>query len=270
MGGSSSKQKTVASPPANVKQQKKPSFQVIKDKFKSLDEVQDAMRSAGLESSNLIFGIDYTKSNLWTGKVTFGGRCLHTVDLSGQILNPYQQVISMCARTLEPFDDDHLFPCYGFGDATTTDKAVFPFFPEERPCNGVTEVLQRYTEITPSVMMLGPTNFAPVIEKAISIVRDTHQFHILVIICDGQVTAERATREAIIAASNYPLSIIVIGVGDGPWDAMLEFDDGLPQRKFDNFQFVPFNKIMNNQYSENLDVDFAVNALVLFFFFFIF
>ena len=55
-------------------------------------------------------------------------------------MNPYQQVISVCARTLEPFDDDHLIPCYGFGDITTKDAAVFPFYPNETPCNGVAYV----------------------------------------------------------------------------------------------------------------------------------
>jgi len=174
-------------------------------------------------------------------------------------MNPYQQVISIIGQTLSVFDDDNLIPAYGFGDSTTTDKAVFPFFPDARPCNGFQEVLTRYTEITPQIVLSGPTSFAPLIYETIRIVQTERSYHILLIIADGQVTNERVTAEAIVAASHYPISIIMVGVGDGPWEMMEKFDDELPQRKFDNFQFVPFYDLMKK--AENPEVAFSVAAL---------
>jgi len=180
-------------------------------------------------------------------------------EISHTKLNPYQQVIRIIAKTLEAFDDDKLIPVYGFGDLSTTNKSVFPFFPK-RPCNGLEEVESRYIEVTGNVTLAGPTNFGPIIREAVTIVRETKAYHILVIIADGQISNEDDTRDAIIQASNYPLSIITVGVGDGPWNLMRDFDDGLPTRKFDNFQFVDFHSVTSK--STNMEVDFALNALM--------
>ena len=86
---------------------------------------------------------------------------------------------------------------------------------------------------------------APVINEAVKIVRQSgNQFHILVIVGDGAVSPMmgciEASKAAIIAAAEVPLSIFV-DVGDGPWEACEEFDDDLPQRQFDNFQFLPYS-----------------------------
>ena len=72
------------------------------------------------------------------------------------------------------------------------------------------------------------------------------QYHILVIIADGQVTQEEETIDALVEASNYPLSIIMIGVGDGTFEKMEDYDNKMYGRKFDNFQFVDFHQVIAN------------------------
>jgi len=215
------------------------------------------MKEAGLESSNLVLGVDFTKSNLWTGKNSFGGKSLHDIS---DVLNPYEQVIEIFGKTLEAFDDDHYIPSFIFGDISTTDKHVLPFYPNGQACYGFQDVMVRYREIAQCTTLSGPTSFAPIINETIKIVQQAKSYHILLIIADGQITNEKETEEAIIRASNYPISIVVVGVGDGPWEKMEEFDDHLPKRNFDNFQFVPFHTLMI-KYDGN-PVVFALNALM--------
>ncbi|XP_066162354.1 E3 ubiquitin-protein ligase RGLG2 isoform X3 [Oryza sativa Japonica Group] len=161
-------------------------YSKIVDQYRSLDEVIEALAQAGLESSNLIIGIDFTKSNEWTGKRSFNGMSLHHI---GDSPNPYEQAITIIGQTLSAFDEDNLIPCYGFGDASTHDQDVFAFYPDERPCNGFQEALARYREIVPHLRLSGPTSFSPIIEMATTIVEQSGgQYHVLVIIADGQVT----------------------------------------------------------------------------------
>ncbi|MBA0710219.1 hypothetical protein Golax_025207, partial [Gossypium laxum] len=222
--------------------------------------VTAALRGSGLESSNLIIGIDFTKSNEWTGQVSFNNRSLHAI---GAAPNPYEKAISIIGKTLAPFDDDNLIPCLGFGDATTHDHEVFSFHSDHSSCHGFEEVLDCYKKIVPNLRLSGshlynlfitnitpgPTSYAPVIDAAIDVVESSGgQFHVLVIIADGQVTRsvntssnelspqEEKTINSIVNASSHPLSIVLVGVGDGPWEDMKKFDDKIPARAFDNFQ----------------------------------
>lgn len=229
----------------------------IVDQFRTLEEVSKAIRSAGLESSNLIFGVDFTASNIHQGERTFGGKSLHAIQ--NGVRNPYQQVISILGETLEPFDEDGIIPAFGFGDQSTKDRSVFPFRAEGY-CRGIGDVLEAYSQIAQNVRLSGPTNFAPLIHQAIDIVKSTHQYHILVIIADGQVTSDRPTKDAIVEASKWPISIITIGVGDGPWEQMDDYDDNLPARNFDNFQFVDYNKVLT--YGHVPQTTFALHALM--------
>ncbi|KAF2545107.1 hypothetical protein F2Q70_00024140 [Brassica cretica] len=191
-------------------------------------------------------------------------------------LNPYEQAITIIGRTLAAFDEDNLIPCFGFGDASTHDQDVFNFYPEGRSCNGFEQVLARYRDIVPHLKLAGPTSFAPIIEMAMTVVEQSSgQYHVLVIIADGQVTRsvdtehgqlspqEQKTVDAIVKASALPLSIVLVGVGDGPWDMMQEFDDNIPSRAFDNFQFVNFTEIMSkNKEQSRKETEFALSALM--------
>lgn len=237
-------------------------FHAIKDKFTTVEEVSCAIKDAGLETSNLIIGIDFTASNEWQGRKSFGGRSLHHVFNSTRRLNPYQRVAQIISKTLEPFDEDNLIPAFGFGDSETKDHSVFSFNQDGSPCNGLTDVLKQYTEVVRRVTLSGPTSFAPLINKALEIVKQEKSYNILVIIADGQVVEEHdlCTREAIVEASYFPLSIIVVGVGDGPWDRMHEYDNLLPQRRFDNFQFVEYEAVIHN--AKYPDTSFALHALM--------
>ncbi|KAG6670522.1 hypothetical protein I3843_Q058400 [Carya illinoinensis] len=95
--------------------------------------------------------------------------------------------------------------------SSTHDQEVFSFYSDENFCDGFEEVLSRYRELVPHLRLAG-----------------------------------KKTVDAIVKASDYPLSIVLVGVGDGPWDMMREFDDN-PARSFDNFQFVNFTEIISTR-----------------------
>jgi len=122
------------------------------------------------------------------------------------------------------------------------------------------QVLEMYSDVVRRVSLSGPSNLAPIINKAVDIVRQTRKYHILVIITDGQITEESSTVDAIVNASNIPLSIVAVGVGDGPWNTLQKFDASLSRRRFDNFRFVDYHRVTTK--TKNPDLAFALQALM--------
>ncbi|CAL9774381.1 unnamed protein product [Musa acuminata subsp. burmannicoides] len=98
------------------------------------------------------------------------------------------------------------------------------------------------------------------------------QYHVLLIIADGQVSRsidveighyspqEEDTIATMVEASKYPSSIILVGVGDKPWELMKEFDDHIPSR---TFQFVDFTEMMSNNITMSKEeASFALEVLM--------
>lgn len=104
--------------------------------------------------------------------------------------------------------------------------------------------------------MFGPTNFSPVINNTIQIAQqfqDGQHYFVLLIITDGIISDMHHTKNAIINASQLPISIIIVGVGNAEFDAMDELDSddvrlGVDGRYADRdiVQFVPLRKFLSN------------------------
>ncbi|DBA02796.1 TPA: hypothetical protein N0F65_006586 [Lagenidium giganteum] len=162
-----------------------------------------------LESSNVVFAVDYTAANQTQGEVSFHGRSLHTIDPNRALDNPYEEIMSRIGRVMNEFDDDQCIPVYGFGDATTTSKSVFSLTPAAAGCRGFRDALQQYRNRTPYVSMAGPFNLAPAIRATIALAQQAEKsFHLLFIIAaNGDLTpeCERDTIAAIVEAANHPI-----------------------------------------------------------------
>ncbi|MCL7050846.1 hypothetical protein MKW94_026370 [Papaver nudicaule] len=238
--------------------------------YKSLEQVAEALAKGDLVNSNLIVGIDFSISNTWTGENSFNGKSLHQI--GGDANNPYEQVLLLIRRTLDPYMKNKLVHCFGFGDASTNDQDVFSFREDMLPCNGLLEGLAQYRDIAPKLKLAGPTSYAAIIEMAMAIVgRSGGKHHVLLIISDSELTRdsgiasdklswyEKETVSAIAKAREYPLSVILVGVGDRSPSTTFS----CPLCAFDNFKFVNFTEIMSEDvHFSRKEIEFALAAFM--------
>lgn len=122
-------------------------------------------------------------------------------------------------------------------------------------CRGIAGVLEAYQRSLRRVQLYGPTNFAPVVNhvaRSAATVLDGSQYFVLLIITDGVISDMAQTKEAIVNAAKLPMSIIIVGVGQAEFDAMVELDGDdirISSRgkvaERDIVQFVPFRDYMS-------------------------
>ncbi|XP_052020219.1 copine-5 isoform X1 [Apodemus sylvaticus] len=198
---------------------------------------------------NFTVAIDFTASNGNPSQST----SLHY--MSPYQLNAYALALTAVGEIIQHYDSDKMFPALGFGAKLPPDGRVSHEFPlngnQENPsCCGIDGILEAYHSSLRTVQLYGPTNFAPVVThvaRNAAAVQDGSQYSVLLIITDGVISDMAQTKEAIVNAAKLPMSIIIVGVGQAEFDAMVELDGDdvrissrgkLAER--DIVQFVPF------------------------------
>uniref|UniRef100_A0A8I6XTT1 C2 domain-containing protein n=1 Tax=Hordeum vulgare subsp. vulgare TaxID=112509 RepID=A0A8I6XTT1_HORVV len=183
--------------------------------------------SAGCQL-NLMVAIDYTASN---GNPRLPDS-LHYIDPSGRP-NAYQRVILEIGDILQYYDPAKRIPSWGYG-ARPIDGPVSHCFnlngsTYQPEVEGIQGIMSAYISALRNVSLAGPTLFGPLISTATAIASQSltsnqQKYFILLIVTDGVVTDFQETIDAIIKASDFPMSIVVVGVGGADFKEM-EFLD---------------------------------------------
>jgi hypothetical protein len=183
----------------------------------------------------VLVGIDFTNVN---GDPSLPGS-LHHWDSSGRGLNPYQQTIQTVGAILEQYDTDKLFPVYGFGAKVRDSKSgVFSAtqhwfsLSHSEESRGVSGVLDCYRQAMPTLKFDGPPLLHPLLQYTVehtlntpeSICTQEHQVYtILLLITSGGIGDLEATIHSLVQAKDAPLSVIIVGVGDGSFEGNVSF-----------------------------------------------
>ncbi|KAM6583971.1 hypothetical protein CsatB_010973 [Cannabis sativa] len=217
---------------------------------------------AGGFELNFMVAIDFTASN---GNPRLPDS-LHYIDPSGRP-NAYQRAIIEVGEVVQFYDTDKRFPAWGFGARPIDGPVSHCFYlngsSHYYEVEGIQGIMTAYAGALRNVSLAGPTLFGPVISYAASIASQSlanggRKYYVLLIITDGVVTDLQETRDAIVKASDLPLSILIVGVGGADFKEMeildadkggrLESSSGRVASR-DIVQFVPFRDVQSGEIS---------------------
>ncbi|XP_059438538.1 protein BONZAI 3-like isoform X1 [Corylus avellana] len=227
-----------------------------KEQYSFLDYI-----SSGFEL-NFMVAVDFTSSN---GNPR-NPESLHYIDPSGR-LNSYQRAIMEVGEVIQFYDSDKRFPAWGFG-GRTFDGTISHCFnlngsASSYEVEGVEGIMAAYSSALHNVALAGPTLFGQVINTAAQITSESlsytsNKYFVLLIITDGVLTDLQETKDALVRASDLPLSILIVGVGGADFRQMEVLDADSGQRlesstgrvaTHDIVQFVPMREVHSGQIS---------------------
>jgi len=208
----------------------------------------------------LLLAIDFTGSN---GHYLDHGTLHYLRKETGT--SQYMDAISDVGQIVEVYNSNKIFACWGFGAKVGREnitKHCFPLTLNDDPnVRGTLGVLAAYKNALKSnkLHFSGPTLFEHIIKAAANVARtqtaDKQVYNVLLILTDGVVNDMQKTTNAIIDASNLPLSVIIVGIGNADFRNMeiLDADDtplvsstGVKMDR-DIVQFVPFRDFARSE-----------------------
>jgi copine 1/2/3 len=172
--------------------------------------------SGGLEF-NLIFAIDFTKSNGQIDQTSFHNYKEHSD-------NQYETVMKSIHHHLQPYLNNEKFYAFGFGASLNSfSSEVSHCFPlktdDSNPMfDGIKDLIENYHTRTKQCQFSGPTCYEQILKISNEISQKIQGYTILVIIAKGDVFDLEKSVHEIIESSRNPLSILIIGLGDETFD----------------------------------------------------
>jgi hypothetical protein len=156
---------------------------------------------------------------------------------NGKTPNPYKKAIYSIGKIVEPYDSDKKIPVYGFGAKIKPENQVNQCFNVNmNPCDpnifGIEQVMNTYEKIFEFIELFGPTHFSDVLlniwleleeERKNHHLSNLRNYHILLILTDGFIDDMLETKDYIVKLSNYPISIVIVGIGQNDDFEDMEF-----------------------------------------------
>eukprot|EP00835_Amoeboradix_gromovi_P006392 NODE_740_length_4671_cov_0.215879.p1 type:complete len:1078 gc:universal NODE_740_length_4671_cov_0.215879:4442-1209(-) len=170
---------------------------------------------------NYSVGVDFT----WSNKTFLDKDSLHFIGQSK--LTVYEQLMKNLGEVIFGYNNE--INALGFGSNRINGDC---FVLSQNKISSINELLACYREVLRSTAMGGYTNFSPQLKRVGKLARQARgEYYIHFIITDGDMDDYKETREEIINCSNYGISVVVLGVGDGEFSKIKQLLDVNTRRK---------------------------------------